>query len=109
MKVNNQIPVQSQSVEKSQQAQPSQKSQSRSALNSAPSDRISGASVDISPEAQMMKQAGEIAKSSPDMRLEKVAQLKKAIQEGTYQIESSKIADKLVDEHFKSHFGKNHF
>lgn len=108
MKVSQHNPVQSQQIEKSQKSQASDKARETRALESHPASLKSGTTVDISPEAQLMKQASEIAKSAPDMRLEKVEQLKKSIQEGTYQIESSKIADRLVDDHFKNHFGKSH-
>jgi negative regulator of flagellin synthesis FlgM len=63
--------------------------------------------VEISEHAQLMKQASEIAKSTPDIRRDKVEMLKKSITDGTYQIESSKIADRLVDEHLRTDFGKN--
>ncbi len=67
----------------------------------------SGASIDISDAARLMKQASDIAHSVPDIRADKVAELKKRISEGNYQVESSKIADKLVDEHLLNDFGKN--
>lgn len=108
MKVNQHNPVPSQQIEKSSKAPSSDKARENTGAQKAVTSGLSGATVDISPEAQLMKQASEIAKSSPDIRLEKVEQLKKAVQEGTYQIESSKIADRLVDDHFKNHFGKSH-
>jgi anti-sigma28 factor (negative regulator of flagellin synthesis) len=39
--------------------------------------------------------------------LVRLQMLKKSIKDGTYQVESSKIADRLVDEHMRTDFGKN--
>ena len=66
-----------------------------------------GASVDISDTARFMKQASDIAHSVPDIRADKVQDLKKRIAEGNYKVDSAKIADKLVEEHLISDFGKN--
>jgi len=107
MKVTQHNPVPSQQIEKPQKTLPSERLKSNPAAEGQSNQSVSGAAVDISPEAQLMKQASEIVMNTPDIRLEKVEQLKKAIKEGTYQIESSQIADRLVDEHFKNHFGKS--
>lgn len=66
-----------------------------------------GADVEISDGAQLMRQASEIAKSSGGTRQEKIDALKKSIQSGTYQIDAKEIADRLVEEHLNSDFGKN--
>lgn len=108
MKVNQHIPVQSQPLERASQTNKSSKTQATLDSRSPQNAQLGGASVEISPEAQLMKQASEIAKNAPDLRLDKVEQLKKSIKEGSYQIESSKIADRLVEDHLKNHFGKSH-
>lgn len=74
--------------------------------SSVPSGR-SGASIDISDAARLMKQASDIAHSVPDIRADKVAELKKRIADGNYNVDAGQIADKLVDEHLLSDFGKN--
>ena len=65
-------------------------------------------SVEISDRARLMNQASSVAKAAPDVRADKIAALKQSIQNGSYQVDSGKVADRLVDEHFGSHFGKNH-
>lgn len=107
MKVIQHGPVTSQQIEKSQQTRSPERLKSNPVTEGQSNQSVSGAAVDISPEAQLMKQASEIVMNTPDLRLDKVEQLKKAIKEGTYQIESSQIADRLVDDHFKNHFGKS--
>lgn len=66
-----------------------------------------GSNVEISDGAQLMRQASDIAKATTDIRKEKVAELKKNIQNGTYHVEAREIADRLVDEHLSADFGKN--
>lgn len=66
-----------------------------------------GAAVDISDQAHLMKSAREIVYSTPDIQADKVSDLKRRIKEGSYRVDSEAVADKLVDEHLASHFGKN--
>ncbi len=54
--------------------------------------------VDVSPRAQQMKKAKEIAQSTPDVNEEKVARLQKMIDEGKYKVGAKDIADKMIDE-----------
>lgn len=54
--------------------------------------------VDLSPRAQELKKAKEIAQQTPDINEEKVARLQKLIDEGKYKVEAKDIADKMVDE-----------
>jgi flagellar biosynthesis anti-sigma factor FlgM len=54
--------------------------------------------VDVSARAQMMSKAKQIA-SEETVDEAKVARLQKMIDEGRYNVDASKIADRLVDEH----------
>ena len=58
----------------------------------------SSSKVDLSDRAQMMNQAKNIA-SQESVDEAKVARLQKLIDEGRYNVDASKIADGLVDEH----------
>ena len=44
------------------------------------------------------KKSFEIAKKTPAIDLKKVNRLRKAIREGTYQIDFAKLADKLLED-----------
>lgn len=66
-----------------------------------------GAQVDISEQAQLMRKAAEAVHAAPDVRQDRVAQLKERIRAGTYKVDSQSVADKLVEEHFLNDFGKN--
>ena len=60
-----------------------------------------GATTNISPRAREMLQANAAAKSAPDVREEKIAELKRRIAAGSYQVDTDKVADHMVDDHLK--------
>lgn len=69
-------------------------------VNSA--DAKSGINVAVSPKARELvdarKRAFEIAKGTPDIRENRVADIKRQIQAGTYQVDPGKIADGIARE-----------
>ena len=68
---------------------------SQSATPKAASD-----SVSLTPQAQQLKTLQDKAQQSPGFDGDKVAELKKAITEGKYQIDSEKLAKNLADFEF---------
>jgi negative regulator of flagellin synthesis FlgM len=65
-----------------------------------------GAKTEISGRAKEMAKAMEVASSTPDVREDKIAELKRRISAGKYNVDADAIADKMVDEHIKtSHLG----
>ncbi len=58
------------------------------------------AKVALSPRAQELKKAKELATPHGDINEAKVARLQKLIDEGKYKVDSEAVADRLVDEHF---------
>lgn len=61
-----------------------------------------GINVALSPQARELsdarKKAFDIAKATPDIREDRVAELKRQIQSGTYQVDPGKIADGIARE-----------
>ena len=55
-------------------------------------------SVDLSQTSRGLKQAQAVLASLPEVRLHQVAALKSAIEEGSYWVESEKIARRMVNE-----------
>jgi negative regulator of flagellin synthesis FlgM len=53
-------------------------------------------SLVLSDQAQGLQFATEQVLKSPEVRAEKITELKKQIQDGTYQVSSSDIAQKMV-------------
>lgn len=52
--------------------------------------------VELSPEARKLQKIIEIVKETPDIREEKIRELKQAIESGTYQADSKEIAEKMI-------------
>ena len=65
------------------------------------------AEVDISDRARLMKTAFDTAKSAPDISANKVAELKERIKNGSYHVNADDLAQRILDEHLNSDFGKN--
>jgi len=112
MKVSNNAPTSSQLIEKAKNADRSKEAASTSSKSGLDSAQIltnehAGANVQISDKAKLMQQATELVRNSPDIRQDKVNGLKKSIQDGSYHVDSAAIADRLVENHLNSGFGKN--
>lgn len=60
---------------------------------------------EISPKAREFAQAKEVASKAPDVREDRIAELKKKIASGSYQVNAQAIADKMVDEHMSTGLG----
>ncbi len=71
------------------------------------SPTFNSAEVDISDRAVDMARARSIVESMSDVRPDRIAMLKKQIADGTYWVDAEKIADRIVDEHLATDFGKN--
>jgi len=54
--------------------------------------------VELSPQSRDIKKIHDILATTPEMRTEKVAELKKAIADGTYRVNTEDIADKMLKE-----------
>jgi negative regulator of flagellin synthesis FlgM len=63
---------------------------------------IGSAKVKLSERAQDIKKIRAAVDSTPDVDEAKVAKFKSLIASGNYKVDSSKVADKMVDEHMKN-------
>ena len=59
------------------------------------------AAPEISSKAKDLAKAKAVAAETPDVREQKIAELKKRISEGSYKVDARATADRLVDEHMK--------
>ena len=59
----------------------------------------------ISKEAKEIQRAMKAAKNSPDIRKEKIQEIRERINSGNYNVDAKKIAEKMIDEAnmFKDH------
>lgn len=74
------------------------KAKQKSASALSPEMLSESSKVQVSDRAQMMAKAKAIAKADSADEA-KIARLQKMIDAGTYKVDSSAVADKLVDEH----------
>ncbi len=52
--------------------------------------------IQLSPQSRLMQRAGEIVYQTPEVRPEKVAGLKDPVQQGTYEVDSQKVANSMI-------------
>jgi negative regulator of flagellin synthesis FlgM len=71
----------------------------RKAEGAAESGAASGARADISARAREFSKAREVAASAPDVREEKIAELKRRVASGDYQVNAEAVADRMLREH----------
>lgn len=55
--------------------------------------------IEFSDNAKILMEAIEAVKNAPDVRLDKIAELKAMIAEGNYKVDSATLADKMLRAH----------
>jgi len=76
------------------------------AINQAKESAIKTDKVVISDAAKRIQEARAKLDEIPDVREDKVAELRNQIQNGTYQMDADKIAAKLLKEHVRNAIDK---
>ncbi|MEJ5377193.1 MAG: flagellar biosynthesis anti-sigma factor FlgM [bacterium] len=56
-----------------------------------------GEKVEISPQAREIQKLKEILEQMPEVRLERVEELKSMIQEGKYKVDLEKLSDRILE------------
>jgi negative regulator of flagellin synthesis FlgM len=54
--------------------------------------------IQLSPQSRLMAKAGEVVYQAPEVRADKVAAVQDSVAQGTYQVDSRKVASKLITE-----------
>jgi flagellar biosynthesis anti-sigma factor FlgM len=77
-------------------------------MNKGPGDKASNVNISdgAKSRAEAYQKALDIAKGTPDIREDRVASIKQQIKDGTYQIDSGKIADGMLREAVKDHLAE---
>jgi negative regulator of flagellin synthesis FlgM len=57
----------------------------------------SGESVQLSRDAQQLQKVSEKLRDQPAVNKERVAQLKQAVEDGSYQVETQRVASRLLN------------
>lgn len=108
MKVQN---PSTQAIHKSNESQGTQQSQRANLKNyqkssgteaARPSSASDVSTAEFSMKAKDFAEARKVAMDAPDVREEKIAELKRRIQNNEYNVKPDAIADRLVNEHLAS-------
>jgi negative regulator of flagellin synthesis FlgM len=54
--------------------------------------------IQLSPQSRLMQRASEVIYQAPEVRSEKVAAVQDSVDQGTYEVDSQKVANKLITE-----------
>jgi negative regulator of flagellin synthesis FlgM len=60
-----------------------------------------GARTEISSKGKEFATARAVATQTPDVRDDRIAELKKKISEGNYKVNADAVADRMIDDHLK--------
>jgi negative regulator of flagellin synthesis FlgM len=84
--------------ESSSVARPKNLNKGQSALDAlAPQSAPTTEKVNWSEDAALVAQGLDAIKATPDVRADKVAQIKAAIKNGTYKVDAKDVADKMIE------------
>ena len=75
--------------------------QPESAAAGAGQTSPSSSRAEISSKSREFAQAKSVADGTPDVREEKIAELKRRIAAGQYKVDNDAIADRMVDDHIR--------
>jgi flagellar biosynthesis anti-sigma factor FlgM len=99
--LTNNVPVQkNQTIQKETESLASKARQDRSDFAVALSEKAKGM-------AEARSKALEVARNTPDIREDRVADLKRRIESGEYSVDSGRIADGMLREAIRDELAKN--
>lgn len=85
---------------KSGHAQNAKASDPKRGESASVSDSASASTkTDVSARGKELSRASALAQAAPDVREDKIAELKRRIAEGSYKVDDHAVADRMVDEH----------
>lgn len=106
MKVNSSDSTPIQGSETSAAAQAKAKARATAQANKeAKAGSSEGAKAEISAKGREVANAKAAASAAPEVREEKIAELKRKIAAGSYKVDAEAVADKMVDEHLSAGIG----
>lgn len=103
MKVNSSVSsnIQGTQTESLKKAEKSAKTERASQIEKLSKEQNASApaAAEISSRGKEMAKASAIASATPDVREDRIAELKKRIAAGEYKVDTDAIADKMIGEH----------
>jgi len=73
-----------------------QQQQKRSQGTAEENPRSDSDRIELSVKSREIQQLDALIRSTPDVRMDKVEQLRSAVQNGTYNVKAEMIADKII-------------
>ncbi len=64
----------------------------------APGRERPGDSLELSEKARQLRRITEVVEQMPEVRREKVAEIKRKIRNGNYEVSSEEVAEKMIEE-----------
>lgn len=102
MKIGNSTANNLQQAQASQDAKKAKELDSAQRRNSDPSAMAKeSVKSELSGKAKELARTADLAKSAPDIRAEKIAELRERIAKGEYNVKPEGIADRMVDDHLR--------
>lgn len=104
MKVNSSTPqnVQNSEVSSGKKVNKNQAAYDPKKTSNTTAAADSEVKAEFTSKAKDFAKAKAVAAQAPDVREEKVAELKKRIAEGKYKVDADAVAGRMVDEHIKT-------
>jgi negative regulator of flagellin synthesis FlgM len=56
------------------------------------------AAVEVSDEARLLQRTKQLAQATPDVRKERVAEIRRQIESGTYQVDPRQLARRILED-----------
>lgn len=102
MRVNQNQSAAGQEVSGTRKSNSQTKAYAKGDKNAAAAAMRGDGAPQISEKAKQMAAAKTAAAQAPDVREDRVAELKKKIASGSYKVDANAIADRMVDDHLSA-------
>lgn len=90
-------------TERTQKAHHTKRSEKADAPAEASRSSTTGAETEISAKGKELAKAREVASSAPDVREEKIAEIKQRMAGGNFKVDPHAVAERMVDQHLAEH------
>lgn len=90
--------TQTEGLKKTDQSAKTERARSIEQLSKS-KESVSPAKAEISDKAKDFAKAHAVATATPDVREDRIAELKKRIAAGDYKVDTDKVAEKMMGEH----------
>lgn len=76
----------------------SQVNEQRVEQRDSPEEEVQGDRLELSKKAQQLRRVRELVEEAPEVRRERVSEIKKQLREGEYEVSAEEVAEKMIEE-----------